>query len=53
MHLSRHRKVVFFADHILRPGDGKRWGGRAIALLLPPTLRTFFIPDHCNPIATR
>jgi hypothetical protein len=24
MHLSRHRKVLFFIEHFLRPGDGKR-----------------------------
>jgi len=24
MHLSRHPKVVFSAEHTLRPGDGKR-----------------------------
>jgi len=25
IHLSRHRKVIFFDVHTLRPGDGKRY----------------------------
>ena len=25
MHLSRHRKPIFFAENVLRPGDGQRW----------------------------
>jgi hypothetical protein len=24
IHLSRHRKAGFFAEHTLRPGDGER-----------------------------
>ena len=25
MHLCRHRKLIFFAENTLRPGDGERW----------------------------
>ena len=25
MHLSRHRMAIYFDEHTLRPGDGKRW----------------------------
>jgi hypothetical protein len=28
MHLSRRRKVIFFAEYTLRPGDGERWTDR-------------------------
>jgi hypothetical protein len=38
MHLSRHRKVVFSAEHTLRPGDGERWA----ALLLCKMRRDIF-----------
>ena len=28
MHLSRHRKAIFFAERTLRPGEGARWTGQ-------------------------
>ncbi len=36
MHLSRHHKAIYFAEHTLRPGDGERWAswnGEIVAIV--------------------